>query len=452
MASLAGMLKQAGYQVSGSDNAVYPPMSTFLEALGIKVFEGFSADNIGESKPDLVVIGNTLSRGNPEVEHVLDAGLRYASMAETVKELFIRGKSSIVVSGTHGKTTTTAMLAWMLESAGRSPSFLVGGIAENFGSSFQLGSGSEFVIEGDEYDTAFFDKGPKFLHYMPRIALVKNIEFDHADIYANLAEIQLSFKRMLNIVPSSGLIIAGTDSPAVGPLLQGLHSRVATFGISSGDWRADAISVTPSGTAFDVVREDKLWHRFETPLIGQFNVGNALSAIIAADEVGLTREQIQTGLASFKSVRRRLEVRGEVGEVTVYDDFAHHPTAVTETLRGIKAQYPTARIWAIFEPRSQTARRRMFEDDFAKALTNADVAIVAPPFSTSHLEAENVIGPERVVQKIRTSGGDAHTFGSTEEIVDFVRSNARRGDRIVVMSNGGFENIHQRLLDALASS
>ncbi len=449
MASLAGMLKQCGHRVSGSDSAVYPPMSTFLQSLGIRVFEGFSPDNIRETRPDLVVIGNTLSRGNPEVEYVLDEGIRYASMAETVKELFIRGKRSIVVSGTHGKTTTTAMLAWMLASAGRRPSFLVGGIAENFQSSFQLGQGKEFVIEGDEYDTAFFDKGPKFLHYLPRIALVKNIEFDHADIYSNLDEIKLAFRRMMNTVPGRGLIVAGTDSPAVADLLDGLHSRVATFGIESGDWRADGIEIDSGGTAFDVVRDGRHWHRFRTRLIGEFNVKNVLSAVVAANEVGLTPEEMQAGLEVFKSVRRRLEVRGEVGGVTVYDDFAHHPTAVAETLRGLRAQFPEARIWAVFEPRSQTARRRIFEDRFARALREADIAIVAPPFSTAHLESENVIRPRAMVEAIESTGGAAHSFGTTGEIVDFVTRNALAGDRLVVMSNGGFDNIHQRLLDAL---
>jgi UDP-N-acetylmuramate: L-alanyl-gamma-D-glutamyl-meso-diaminopimelate ligase len=450
MASLAGMLKQAGYRVSGSDNAVYPPMSTFLEELDIPIYEGFSAENIRECDPDVVVIGNTLSRGNPEVEFVLNEGIRYASMAETVKELFIRGRRSIVVSGTHGKTTTTAMLAWMLESAGRSPSFLVGGIAENFGSSFQVGSGTDFVIEGDEYDTAFFDKGPKFLHYMPRIALIKNIEFDHADIYANIEAIQLSFKRLMNIVPGDGLIVAGTDSPAVAELLDEPCSRIATFGIRSGDWRAESIEVGAPGTGFDVVRKGNLWRRFQTPLVGEFNVQNALSAIIACDEVGLSGDEIQAGLESFKSVRRRLEIRGEVDGVTVYDDFAHHPTAVTETLRGVRAQHPDARIWAIFEPRSQTSRRRIFENDFATALGNADIAVVAPPFSTTHLDPENVTRPDAMVAKIRAEGKQAYSFGSTAKIVEFVAANTRPADRLVVMSNGGFENIHQRLLDALA--
>ncbi len=449
MASLAGMLKARGYDVSGSDAAVYPPMSTFLEQLGISVFEGFSEQNIEQVKPDLVVIGNALSRGNPEVEHTLDSGIRYASMAETVKELFIRGKRSIVVAGTHGKTTTTAMLAWILESANRSPSFLVGGITGNFGSSFQLGEGEDFVIEGDEYDTAFFDKGPKFLHYLPRIALIKNIEFDHADIYRDLEAIELSFRRLVNIVPRRGLIVAGIGSPPVADLLPAAKSRVATFGIEEGDWQARRIRPEGDGTAFEVVLRGEFWFHFKIPLVGRFNVLNALSAIVAADEVGISPEDIQAALATFKNVQRRLEVCGKVDGVTVYDDFAHHPTAVRETLGGMRAQFPDARIWAIFEPRSQTSRRRIFEEEFARSLGLADVAIITRVHSPKHLESAEVLSPERVVQKIGENGGEAHTFSSTAEIVSFVAANARSGDRVVIMSNGAFDGIHGRLVESL---
>src|SRR5213593_1117836 len=275
MASLAGMLREKGYSVTGSDSDVYPPMSDFLARIRIPVFKGFNAENIEKTKPDLVVIGNALSRGNVEIEYVLDSGLRYAAMAETVKELFIRGRQSIVVAGTHRKTTTTAMLAWILEVAGRKPSFLVGGIAENFGSSFQLRDGPDFVIEGDEYDTAFFDKGPKFLHYLPTIVLLKNIEFDHADIYADLEAIKTAFRRLINIVPSSGLIIAGVDSPVVRELIPAAFSRVATVGIGIGEWQAVRIQATNDGMAFDVVGSESLIGQFTIPMPGTFNVQNA---------------------------------------------------------------------------------------------------------------------------------------------------------------------------------
>src|SRR5438874_2962990 len=298
MASLAGMLREKGYTVCGSDSDVYPPMSDFLDRLGIPVFKGYNADNVIKSKPDVVVIGNALSRGNVEIEYVLDSGLRYASMAETVKDLFIRGKNSIVVAGTHGKTTTTAMLAWILDVAGRKPSFLVGGIAENFGRSFQLADGPDFVIEGDEYDTAFFDKGPKFLHYLPRIVLLKNIEFDHADIYTDLDAIKTAFRRLINIVPRSGLIVAGVDSPVVQELIPAAFSRVATAGLGIGEWQAAKIQTTNDGMAFDVMQSESLVGHFAVPLPGTFNVQNALGAIIVAKELGIENDVIQGALSS----------------------------------------------------------------------------------------------------------------------------------------------------------
>src|SRR5688572_5036090 len=343
MASLAGMLQAKGCIVEGSDSDVYPPMSEFLERLGIPVYKGYRAENLITSAPDVVVIGNALSRGNPEVEYTLDSGLRYASMAETVKELFIRGKNSIVVAGTHGKTTTTAMLAWMLEQAGRNPSFLVGGIAENFGRSFQVDEGQEFIIEGDEYDTAFFDKGPKFLHYLPRIVVLKNIEFDHADIYSDLEALKVSFRRLINIVPSSGLIVAGVDSPVVRELIPAAFSRVATTGIEFGDWRAKNIESFEGGMTFDVSNASVDVGKFSIPMLGSFNVRNALDVIVVAKELGLDNSTLQAGLSSFKSVKRRLELKGEVHDVRVYDDFAHHPTAVLETLRAVRQRYPQDR-------------------------------------------------------------------------------------------------------------
>src|SRR6266550_81294 len=321
MASLAGMLREKGYEVCGSDSDVYPPMSDFLDRIGIQVFKGYDPQNIEKAKPELVVIGNALSRGNAEIEYVLDSGIRYASMAETVKEFFIRGKNSIVVAGTHGKTTTTAMLAWILDVAGRKPSFLVGGIAEN-------------------------------------------IEFDHADIYADLEAIKTAFRRLINIVPRSGLIVAGVDSPVVRELIPAAFSRVATAGIGVGEWQASNVASTADGMSFDVTQADSMIGSFTLPMAGTFNVQNALGAIIVAKELGIENHVIQTALTTFKSVKRRLELRGDVNGVQVYDDFAHHPTAVLETLRAVRERNPAARIWAIFEPRSQTCRRRIFEQAF----------------------------------------------------------------------------------------
>ena len=449
MASLAGMLREKGYAVSGSDSDVYPPMSDFLARLEIPVFKGFNAENIQKTKPDVVVIGNALSRGNVEIEYVLDSGLRYASMAETVKELFIRGKQSIVVAGTHGKTTTTAMLAWILEVAGRKPSFLVGGIAENFGSSFQLRDGPDFVIEGDEYDTAFFDKGPKFLHYLPRIVLLKNIEFDHADIYADLEAIKTAFRRLINIVPRSGLIVAGIDSPVVTELIPAAFSRVATAGLGTGEWQAVNIKTTADGMDFEILRSDSNTGSFAIPLPGTFNVQNALGAIIVARDLGIPDEVIRRALSTFKSVKRRLEIRGEVNGIVVYDDFAHHPTAVQETLRAVRERHPHARVWAVFEPRSQTCRRKIFEPAFIQSFDPADVILIARVYGASHLAPAETLSPDRVAEGIRARGKRAFTFASTEEIVSLVASEARPGDHVVIMSNGGFDNIHVKLLERL---
>jgi UDP-N-acetylmuramate: L-alanyl-gamma-D-glutamyl-meso-diaminopimelate ligase len=449
MASLAGMLREKGHDVCGSDSDVYPPMSDFLDRLGIPVFKGYNAANIEQAKPDLVVVGNALSRGNVEVEHVLDTGIRYASMAETVKEYFIRGKNSIVVTGTHGKTTTTAMLAWILDVAGRKPSFLVGGIAENFGRSFQVSDGPDFVIEGDEYDTAFFDKGPKFLHYLPRIVLLKNIEFDHADIYADLEAIKTAFRRLINIVPKSGLIVAGVDSPVVREIIPAAFSRVAAAGIGVGEWQATKIQPAAEGMAFEVVRAETPVGQFTIPMPGTFNVQNALGAIIVANELGIPNDVIQNALSTFKSVKRRLEVRGEVNGVRVYDDFAHHPTAVHETLSAVRQRNPEARIWALFEPRSQTCRRRVFEKAFIDAFEPADITVIATVFAASRLDPEQTLSPARVAEGVRAKGGNASTFGSTEDIVNHVASEVRPGDHVVIMSNGGFDNIHNRLLERL---
>jgi UDP-N-acetylmuramate: L-alanyl-gamma-D-glutamyl-meso-diaminopimelate ligase len=449
MASLAGMLKAKGCSVSGSDSDVYPPMSNYLDELGIRVYNGYKSENILDAKPDIVVIGNAVSRGNPEVELILDSGIRYQSMAETVKELFIRGKNSIVVSGTHGKTTTTAMLAWMLEVADRKPSFLVGGIAENFGGSFQIGRGLDFVIEGDEYDTAFFDKGPKFLHYLPHILLLKNIEYDHADIYPDIESLKIAFRRVINIVPRSGLIVAGVDSPVVRELIPAAFSRVAQVGIGRGDWQAREIVPAEEGMGFKVFQHDVHVGDFTIPMLGTFNVQNALGVIVVGKELGIENATIQNGLSSFKSVKRRLELRGEVERIRVYDDFAHHPTAVLETLRAIRERYPTDRIWAVFEPRSQTCRRKIFEQDFIKSFDPADSVVIARVFAAGKLAAEEQLSPDAVVEGVRTRGKVAETFDTTEEIVDYVARNATPGDQIVVMSNGGFDGIHKKLLERL---
>src|SRR5262245_54342019 len=349
MASLAGMLQARGFQVAGSDQSVYPPMSIFLEGLGIRLFEGFSEKHLIPA-PDLVVIGNVVSRGNPEVEHTLNEKIRYASMAEVLKEFFIRGRRSYVVSGTHGKTTTASLLAWLLEAAGLDPSFLVGGIAENFGSSFKLGGSDLFVIEGDEYDTAFFDKGPKFLHYLPERVILNNCEFDHADIYADFEAVKTSFRRLINIIPSRGKLIASWDDPVVRELSAKAFCPVESFGLNGGaQWGARSVEFLEEATRFEALRNGVPWGRFETPLAGGFNVKNCLAAMACAADLGLDSTTVAQGLRTFKNVKRRLEIRGEVKGIMVFDDFAHHPTAIHETLSAVKARYPASRLWAVFE-------------------------------------------------------------------------------------------------------
>ena len=449
MASLAGMLKARGFKVSGSDQNIYPPMSTFLQSLGIQLSEGFSEKHLNP-RPDLIVVGNAVSRGNPEVEFTLNEKIRYASLAEVLKEFFIRGKKSIVIAGTHGKTTTTSLLAWLLEYAGRNPSFLVGGIAENFGSSFRLGSGNVFLIEGDEYDTAFFDKGPKFLHYLPDWVIFNNCEFDHADIYPNFEAVKLSFRRLINIIPSNGKLLAGWDDPVVRELSGAAFSPVEPFGLEGETlWTARSVEILPEVTRFEVLREGTFWGRFETSLAGAFNVKNALGAIACAQGLGIDRDTLQRGLQEFKNVKRRLEARGTVHGITVYDDFAHHPTAINETLTAVKARYPNNRLWAIFEPRSATSRRNVFQKEFAHCFEKADRVVLCSIFAPEKLDASLRLDVGLIMNELRRQGILAHCWDSADEIVKQVTPLLETGDKVVIMSNGGFDGIHQKILKAL---
>lgn len=449
MASLAGMLQARGYQVTGSDQSVYPPMSTFLKKLSIQLFEGFSERNL-VPQPDLVVVGNAISRGNPEVEQTLNERIRYASMAEVLKEYFIRGKRSCVVSGTHGKTTTASLLAWLLETAGLDPSFLVGGIAENFGSSFKLGKGDVFVIEGDEYDTAFFDKGPKFLHYLPERVILNNCEFDHADIYTDFEAVKTSFRRLINIIPSRGKLIACWDDPVVRELSRKAFCPVESFGLNSeAEWVAPSMEFLEKKTRFETVRGGAAWGCFETSLAGSFNVKNCLAAIACATDLGVSAEFIAQGLRTFKNVKRRLEIRGEARGVMVIDDFAHHPTAIHETLSAVKARYPGSRVWAIFEPRSATSRRNVFQKEFATCFDNADRVVLCSLFAPEKLDASVRLDVPRIVQELRARGIEASQQESADEIVKAVTPQLQSGDKVLIMSNGGFDGIHQKLLNAL---
>jgi UDP-N-acetylmuramate: L-alanyl-gamma-D-glutamyl-meso-diaminopimelate ligase len=446
------MLQAKGYKVTGSDQQVYPPMSTFLEKLGIELFHGFSEKHLSPL-PDLVVIGNVVSRGNPEVESVLNRRIRYTSMAEVLKEFFIRGKRSIVVTGTHGKTTTTSLLAWFLESAGHDPSFLVGGIAENFGSSFKLGGGEVFVIEGDEYDTAFFDKGPKFLHYLPERVIFNNCEFDHADIYPDLEAVKTSFRRLINIIPSEGRLFAGWDDPVVRELSRKAFCQVEPYGLGpDAKWSAAGVEFGETNTRFEVLRNGRLWGQFETPLAGFFNVKNALAAIACASDLGVSSDSIARGLRTFSNVKRRLELRGEVQGIGIFDDFAHHPTAIHETLTAMRARYPNNRIWAVFEPRSATSRRNVFQKEFAACFGKADRVVLCSPFAPERLDASIRLDVEKVVSDLLSKGIPAEQHPSADDIVRHIAGQLKPGDKVVIMSNGGFDNIHQKLLDAIGKS
>lgn len=454
MASLAGMLQARGHRVTGSDQNVYPPMSTQLEALGIEILNGYKAEN-ADIGADITIVGNAISRGNPELEEILNRKQLYRSQAEIVKEEFIRGRRSLVVAGTHGKTTTTSIAAWVCEVGGLDPSFLVGGIVQNFGQSFRVADSGYFVIEGDEYDTAYFDKKPKFMHYLPEVAIVNNIEFDHADIYDDLDDIRWEFSRLMNLVPGNGRLICGIDSPVVREVLDEMHGKlftnIETFGLSDeAKWQARYIDFAGDRTRFTVFKEEHSWGEFETHLIGEFNVRNCLAVIIAADAWGITRDKIQEAFDTFKSVKRRMEVRGTVAGVTVIDDFAHHPTAVEETLRALRMKYDNSRLIAVFEPRTWSSRLAVFQEPYGKAFSYADYVIIAGVYNTSKAsELGKVLDVDELVADIALQGKPAMSFPDADTIVEHLAPELKEGDVVAIMSNGGFGGIHEKLLARL---
>ncbi len=451
MATLAALLKSRGHVVQGSDQNVYPPMSDFLVEQGIRTFSGYAPGNI-TSDLDLVVVGNAISRGNAELEAVLERKVRYCSLPEAIRDNFLWGSRAIVLAGTHGKTTTTSLTAWLLTSGGLDPSLLVGGIALNFGehgSSYRVGSGRDFVIEGDEYDSAFFDRTAKFLKYLPDVAVIGNIEFDHADIYANLDAVLLAFRRLVNLVPKNGLLLLGADSPHADALGRVAVSPVETFGLGAdATWRAEDIQHRDGLTRFAVRRKNDAFGRFESPLLGEHNVRNALAAIGVGAHLGLTAAALAEGLSSFKGIKRRLETIGVADGVTVLDDFAHHPTAVHETLSALRLGYPGRRLWAVFEPRSASSCRRVFQDDFARAFGTADQVVLAAVFRSSLPEAER-LDVVQLVDDLQGRGQQARHIPDIDAIVDTIVREHRPGDVVVLMSNGGFGGIHHKLITAL---
>jgi UDP-N-acetylmuramate: L-alanyl-gamma-D-glutamyl-meso-diaminopimelate ligase len=454
MASLAGMLKERGHRVTGSDQDVYPPMSTQLEALGIEVLSPYAEANV-PADADLVVIGNALSRGNPEVEIVLDRRQRYLSLPELLRTEFIQGRTSLVVAGTHGKTTTTSLLAFLLERAGLDPSFLIGGIPMDFGKSYRLGHGPHFVVEGDEYDSAFFDKRPKFLHYRPDVAVIGNLEYDHADIYPDLAAVEAAFVRLLQLVPRGGLIILGVESERARAVAGQARSRVETFAVEhDADWTASELRADPAGTSFRLRRRGRDEGRISLSLRGAHNVRNALAALAVAEAAGVPLGRATEILPRFAGVKRRLELRGRERGVAVYDDFAHHPTAVRETLVALREGERAAlaaggRLFAVFEPRSYTSRTRVFQADFARSFASADIILVSAAHLPGKVPEAQRLSEDELVRSIRAAGGAARFIPGVEAIVATLSRECRPGDVVAVLSNGGFGGIHDRLLRAL---
>jgi UDP-N-acetylmuramate: L-alanyl-gamma-D-glutamyl-meso-diaminopimelate ligase len=454
MAALAGMLQARGHRVTGSDENVYPPMSTMLASLGISVMPGYRAEHL-EPAPDCVIVGNAIPRGNAEVETTLNRKLLYRSQAEVVKEEFIRGRRSLVVAGTHGKTTTTSIAAWLMDRGGLDPTFLIGGVAQNFGVSFRVTNSDYFIIEGDEYDTAYFDKGPKFMHYLPEIGIVNNIEFDHADIYPDLAAVKLAFRRFMNLIPANGRLIAGWDTASVREVVASMGSRLLaqleTFGIrEDAKWQLRDTNYVGDMSSFTVFREGKEWGQFQTPLIGEFNLLNCLAVIIAAEAWGVERNSIAESLASFKNVRRRAEIRGQERGVTVIDDFAHHPTAVRETLCALRNKYPKQRLIAVFEPRSWSSRLAVFQDEYAQAFEPADYVLIANVFDSRKVtEKGRALDTDQLIADISKLDKPAFALPGADEIVEQLIPELSDGDVVAIMSNGGFGNIHEKLLGAL---
>ncbi|MFZ0796894.1 MAG: UDP-N-acetylmuramate:L-alanyl-gamma-D-glutamyl-meso-diaminopimelate ligase [Terriglobales bacterium] len=453
MASLAGMLQERGFRVTGSDAAAYPPMSTFLESLGIPVAQPFAEANLGsqsDPRPDLVVVGNALSRGNVELERLLDERIPFCSLPQILHDEFLAGKEVLVVAGTHGKTTTTSMLAWIFETAGLHPSFLIGGIAENFGRSFGLGKGKHFILEGDEYDTAFFDKGPKFMHYFPDSVILTSVEFDHADIYKDLDAVETAFKRLVNLVPRRGRIVAfdagDSRGASIDRCLQKAFCPVERYGTSDrAGWRIANLKLDEGQTSWSVVRDGKAWAEFKFPLGGEYNVWNATAAAALAANYGISKDAIAQALETFRSVKRRLEVKAQVNGITIIDDFAHHPTAIEQTIRALRARYPQSRLWVVLEPRSNTMRRNVLQDALARSLALADQVVIAAIFKSEAIPEAERLDLNRVVHEIQKCGTQACILADADAMVNAIAPELRERDVVAILSNGGFGGIYEKL-------
>jgi UDP-N-acetylmuramate: L-alanyl-gamma-D-glutamyl-meso-diaminopimelate ligase len=456
MSPLAGMLRERGFRVTGSDSGVYTPASTLLESLGISFFHTFDAAHL-DPAPDLVVVGNIIARGNPELEEVLDRKIPYRSLPEMLEEVFLPGRHSIVVSGTHGKTTTTAMLAWIFHSAGKRPNFLVGGVAENFGKSYGLEGGGEFILEGDEYETAIWDRGPKFFHYHPDDLIITSLEYDHADIYADFDVYQLAFRRLVNLVPRKGRVVIWGDTEESGPALRRAAEKafcpVETYGFSANnDWVASDVVAAGETMRFRVTYRGKPFGEFVLAATGRHNVLNAMAAIAVAQGRGIEADALREALSTFRSVKRRMDVKGEQGGVLVVDDFAHHPTAVRATIEAARNRWPQRRLWAILEPRSNSMRRKVFQESLPKALALADRVVLGGVFRAQQLGDENRLAPDSVAQSVRELGKDARSFEGAEAIAEYLSNEAKPGDLFLIMSNGSFDGLCEKLLKRLGQT
>lgn len=449
MGALACLLKDLGYGITGSDQSVYPPMSDFLRAKGIQITEGYDGKNL-DYGPDLVVVGNAVSINNPEVARMLSLGLSFCSMPQAVCRFLAAGKRQLIVTGTHGKTTTSSLIAWLLFSAKLDPSYMIGGILNNFDSNYRIGTGEFTVLEGDEYDTAFFDKGPKFLHYQPDVAVVTSIEFDHADIFSDLDHIKSAFTKFLQKIPVSSLLISHDGDAVISQLIGHAACQVQRYGYAKiSKWMLGEVQIKPPVTYFEVLKDQRLFGKFKMAMVGGHNLLNALAAIAVVESLGVSQTTISKGLAGFKGVKRRQELRGIRKGISVIDDFAHHPTAVKETIQAVKAFYPYGRLIAVFEPRTNTSMRDIFQDVYPKVFDNADVVCIRKPPLLSKIPEKERFSSKKLVSDLNQIDVDAHYFEETSAIVDFISKIAKSGDVILVMSNGGFDNIHIKLLERL---
>jgi UDP-N-acetylmuramate: L-alanyl-gamma-D-glutamyl-meso-diaminopimelate ligase len=452
MASLAGLLQSKGYRVTGSDQNIYPPMSTYLEEIGIHVLSGFRPEHVSD-RPELVIIGNAVSRSNAEAEAVLNQGMPYISFPQALGKFLIGSRQSLVIAGTHGKTTTTALAAWVLTRAGLEPGFFVGGVPIDLGSGWSPGKGNHVVLEGDEYDSAFFDKGPKFLHYRPHNVILTSVEFDHADIYRDLDHLKDAFRRLMELIPTGGKLVTCHDYPAALEVAGSAHSPAITYGQDeSSDWSARNLRFAPGKSFFDPCYHGKSDGTVEAGVIGRHNVTNALAVYAMAKELGLDRNKLLEGFATFSGVRRRQEIKGQQRGVLVIDDFAHHPTAVKETIDAVKAAYPGRRLWAVFEPRSNTSRRKIFEVEYSQSLALADRIVVSDLFQAEKIPERDRMSVARVIQEINRQCKDSRAvaINTAQDIANHVAADAAIGDIVLVMSNGGFDGVHEKILQSLA--